>query len=927
MKLPLCMRIQPLLILLIACAGPIQSAVAQSSPAAPAEKKDDDLIVLDVFDVSTKKDVGYVAENSLAGGRTNMALKDTAAAVSVMTREFMNDIGETNFQKFADWGVNSVPTYSGSLAFNAFDNGIQMRGPNVSFPSRNYFVWYINSDSYATERYEYARGPNGVLFGDGNPGGIVTIFTKQPILAREKYVAQYMANSYGGYSARVDLNQPVTKNLAFRLNLLSKDEDGWRDRTYFKNKGAHLGGLYKLTDGTVIRAEGEFGDGKYPITMLTYQDQASWWDKTTSYSGTALPSNPGYGRVSTSAYNVYVPAVPQAGVANWANQYKTNGTTFMIADTQWTGAANLPLLPSREYNLQPGDSWQRLEFINYNAFVEHRFSDNLFGQVAYSHLWNETTTRNSNGFNTYIIDINQFLPTATGGTSAVANPKFGKAYSDNQVSRNKSSNIVDDVRAFLAYRVENKWFKENLNAIVGSRLDRFDTRAETLYRADGPANVSAVAAANQLRVRYYWDEPGSYNMQNDFSGTGVPTRYITTSSINQRKTIDYAQIASATQLLNDTLTVFVGVRRDGFRQSQLSGRNDPTTGEWAPGNTLYVPWATNPTFVAGAKTKLKYNPVSKNAGAVYFALPWLGVYGNYSETFGTPNAGANLVDGSSPVVSVSKGKDFGFKFILPEGKLSARLGYYDTLQNNLLVDQLDKTQTDRIWTNMGKAELANIQWRDTKSLKLSGYEFEAIANPTRSIRLVFNYALPRSKNGDMYPGFKNYIAQNLAAWQAAANDTTNPNAAQIGTDINQIASDIRNQVEGVTSDGTYKYLSNVYGTYTFRSGAVKNLAFGLGANFRGPAKVGSTVVSAYDYLYSNSYYILSGHIGYERKFGKINGKIQLNVANILDNDDLIVTGYADYKAGGTGTAPFPRVPSKFRYIDPRKFTLTTTIEF
>lgn len=902
------------------------SVLAQTAPAAEsvASAAADEAIVLSPFEIHTDRDVGYTAASALAGGRTDMPLKETPAAVSVMTREFIDDVGATNFQQIADWGVNSQPTYSGSLANNPFDFGINLRGPNSSFPSRNYFIWYINSDSYATERYEYARGPNGVLFGDGNIGGIVTIFSKQPRFGRAFRSVNFRADTWGGYSTRIDVNQPLNDKVALRLNLLDVHDEYWRDRTPFRNRGAHLGGSVRLTKDLTFRTEGEIGGGQRAITMLTYADQASYWDRSTSYGGTTAPSTTGtgVGRVSTSTYTLYVPAVPQAGISDWSTQYKTNGSGIAIRPEARGEIVNFPVLPSREYNLQPGNSWQRLDFYNYNFYLEQRFSEKLFAQVAYSHLANEATDNNSAGFNTYTIDVNRLLP------NGQTNPKYGVPYSDNQKSRGVNNNRVDDIRGFLAYRDEFRWFRFSLNGIAGSRMDRYNYLTETVYRTNG-TNPNFTSAANQFRYRFYWDEPGSYNIPDglpDSAGSGYTFGYIPTNIINQRKWIDYLQFAGTAHFFHDRLTLLFGVRRDGFHMTQQSSIANATTGLPQMGATIIPAGSVNPVAVVGAKLRQQFNPVSKNAGFTYFPFPWVGVYGNYSETFGTPNAGANLIDGTAPGVSRSKGEDYGIKFVLGT-KVDARLNYYESKQDDLLVSSINTTEINRLWTNVGRTDLANIQWRDTQSLSLKGWEFELTANPTRSLRLTYNLAFPESENVNVYPRLKAYVAQNLPTWQAGANDPANTQAAQIRQDINTVQAALGNLVTGAMTSNTTKYTSNVYATYTIRDGMLKNLAFGLGANLRGKTKVGTTAASAYEYLYSKSYYVVAAHAAYEKRFDKVTARFQVNVANLLDNDDLVYTAYGDYRVGGSTANPATRLPTSFRYLDPRKITLSTTLTF
>ena len=140
----------------------VLSGQTVSTTAGASHAPDDDLVVMSPFEVSVGKDVGYTAASSLAGGRTDMPLKDTPAAISVMTREFIDDLAGTSFHDLAEWSVNSVPEYNRNESPFG-DYSIQLRGLGGSYPSRNYFLWYVDGDGYNNERFEMARGPNGVL--------------------------------------------------------------------------------------------------------------------------------------------------------------------------------------------------------------------------------------------------------------------------------------------------------------------------------------------------------------------------------------------------------------------------------------------------------------------------------------------------------------------------------------------------------------------------------------------------------------------------------------------------------------------------------------------------------------------------------------------------------------------------------------------
>src|SRR6187549_1051887 len=88
---------------------PLSLAYGQTAaPASPVEKPAD-TFSLPVLQVTSEGDVGYTAASAQAGGRINTPLKDTPAAVSILTREFLDDIAATSFSGAAEWAPNAIP--------------------------------------------------------------------------------------------------------------------------------------------------------------------------------------------------------------------------------------------------------------------------------------------------------------------------------------------------------------------------------------------------------------------------------------------------------------------------------------------------------------------------------------------------------------------------------------------------------------------------------------------------------------------------------------------------------------------------------------------------------------------------------------------------------------------------------------------------
>ena len=101
---------------------------ASSSTFLAAQDEDDDEIFnLSPFEVDVSGDVGYAAENTLAGSRLNTSLKDTAAPISVYTSEFISDIGVDMLEEVLDYSLSVTPELSdvdgdfGANQLTAFD--------------------------------------------------------------------------------------------------------------------------------------------------------------------------------------------------------------------------------------------------------------------------------------------------------------------------------------------------------------------------------------------------------------------------------------------------------------------------------------------------------------------------------------------------------------------------------------------------------------------------------------------------------------------------------------------------------------------------------------------------------------------------------------------------------------------------------------
>ena len=91
--------------------APDLSDAALQREAAARAASANDVQTLSPFEVNMDRDVGYIAANSLAGGRLNTDLRDTAVAISVFTKDFLDDIGVRTVNDALEYGLNTATEY------------------------------------------------------------------------------------------------------------------------------------------------------------------------------------------------------------------------------------------------------------------------------------------------------------------------------------------------------------------------------------------------------------------------------------------------------------------------------------------------------------------------------------------------------------------------------------------------------------------------------------------------------------------------------------------------------------------------------------------------------------------------------------------------------------------------------------------------
>jgi outer membrane receptor protein involved in Fe transport len=222
-----------------------QAAPAASSPP-PAGRQE--TITLSAFNVSSERDYGYRAANSVTATRTAQSIFETPLAISVLNEDFLIDIGGTG-------NLVDATRYSASVAGETRNDGASrgvfgvgngtIRGFPVDAILRNGVYRRSGFSFDNADRIEILKGPVSVFFGAAQPGGTINYITKQPEFARKgritgivtEYPSKWATNLSGtaGYQGQLFYNDHFGQTLAFSLYGQSQDRGGWHDNEYFRS--------------------------------------------------------------------------------------------------------------------------------------------------------------------------------------------------------------------------------------------------------------------------------------------------------------------------------------------------------------------------------------------------------------------------------------------------------------------------------------------------------------------------------------------------------------------------------------------------------------------------------------------------------------------------------------------------------------------
>ena len=266
-------------------AADTKSAAVDATKSEPAKEEQ---VILSPFTVTTSKDTGYFAANTLAGSRMKTNLADLGAAISVVTKAQMEDFASVDLNDVYRYEVNTEGSGTYTPATQAFRNdgvldvnagGTQgnavtsltnsianrVRGIGIPSAAINYFPSnsQLPPDAYNVESFEISRGPNSMLFGLGAPAGIANTSTVKASLDRDFGQAQVRTDDRGSFRSSLSFNKALIKDkIALFGALLYSDQQFERKPSYDITKREYGAITFKPFSKTTIRVNFENYDNK-----------------------------------------------------------------------------------------------------------------------------------------------------------------------------------------------------------------------------------------------------------------------------------------------------------------------------------------------------------------------------------------------------------------------------------------------------------------------------------------------------------------------------------------------------------------------------------------------------------------------------------------------------------------------------------------
>ena len=206
-------------------------------------------------------------------GRNSLDPTEQARAIQVFDADLVQQIKPKAIEDIVTLSSNVL--YSGNsdgretrFTIRGFDGAPVLRdGFRVAS-----FGSITDPETFNLERIEVLKGPDSIVYGEAEPGGIINLVTKRPKQDDHTILSLEVGDS-PSVSPRVDVNRAFSEDLAFRVVALYDRDEGFRN---YENdtvrKSLAPSARWEPQAGTVISFIGEYVDEEGPADFGTVRD-------------------------------------------------------------------------------------------------------------------------------------------------------------------------------------------------------------------------------------------------------------------------------------------------------------------------------------------------------------------------------------------------------------------------------------------------------------------------------------------------------------------------------------------------------------------------------------------------------------------------------------------------------------------------------
>ncbi|MCB2077380.1 MAG: TonB-dependent siderophore receptor [Novosphingobium sp.] len=177
--------------------------------------------------IVSAKWAGYAADDGSTSTKTPTALIDTPQAVSVVTRDQLDDQNVRHLGEALRF-VAGISMESGE----GHRDEVFIRGQETT---ADFYLNGLRDDAqyyrslYNVERVEILKGSNALTFGRGGGGGVINRVSKMAELTDVFARGEASVDSFGAFAFTGDINQPIAENAAARLSATYEEFNNNRD--------------------------------------------------------------------------------------------------------------------------------------------------------------------------------------------------------------------------------------------------------------------------------------------------------------------------------------------------------------------------------------------------------------------------------------------------------------------------------------------------------------------------------------------------------------------------------------------------------------------------------------------------------------------------------------------------------------------------